>query len=128
MRLLGFFDQFKTTCSCLSIHKLESFMALDICQKYFQIMCSTTDDYSQCQVHLIWIFNDNIFIFHMIFSIYTLFNVKYRYALLFIYLFSHIKNMNGKRKEIELFPEDKQIVMKKKERCFKTPNGETICE
>jgi len=64
----------------------------------------------------------------MIFSIYTLFNVKYRYALLFIYLFSHIKNMNGKRKEIELFPEDKQIVMKKKERCFKTPNGETICE
>jgi len=36
--------------------------------------------------------------------------------------------MDGRRKEIESPPEDKQIVMKKKERCYKAPNGEIICE
>lgn len=54
--------------------------------------------------------------------------VKYRYVPLFIYIFSYIKNMNGKRKEIVLPPEDKHIIMKKKERCYKAPNGEIICE
>jgi len=36
--------------------------------------------------------------------------------------------MDGKRKEIGLPPNDKQIIMKKKERCYKAPNGEIICE
>ena len=127
MILLCLFDQFKATCRCFGVYKLEIFVALDVCQKYFQIMCSATDNHPQCQIHLIRV-SINIFIFHMIFSIYILFNAKYRYALLFIYLFFHIKNMNGKRKEIELLPEDKQIVMKKKERCYRAPNGEIICE
>jgi len=36
--------------------------------------------------------------------------------------------MDGKRKEIGLPPNDKQIIMKKKERCHRAPNGEIICE
>ena len=60
MFLLCFFDQFKTTSSCLGIDKLERFMALDICQKHFQIVCSATDDYPQCQIHLIWVSSPSI--------------------------------------------------------------------
>ena len=51
-----------------------------------------------------------------------------RNALLFIYALFHIKSMDRKRREIDRSLEDKQIVMKKKEHCYKAPNGEIICE